>query len=298
MITDQQKQTGLYPNAADYHQWSGLYASNSILSKFARSPKQAWDAMQNPEPPTPAMRFGSALHCLVLEPRTFDFRYRVSGECTAIQKNKEPCVNSGKFYDHQLGWLCGKHSSGIILDESNKVEVITPEDGQELAKMDRSVRAHPAASKLLAMPGETEVSAVFRDIETGVLCKMRMDRLCRQKRLIWDLKTTSDASPEGFASAAVNFGYFRQSDFYMRGCAALGIEVEQFAFVPVEKETYEVAVYVAAVEDLELAHRENTALLLRWKSCVESNHWPGYSDVPVELRMPAWARKKLEEKLL
>ena len=62
----------------DYYQ-STEYISNSMLNNLSgRSPEYFRFIMDNPQPVTPAMKFGSAIHMNVLQPEQFNNNYAVS----------------------------------------------------------------------------------------------------------------------------------------------------------------------------------------------------------------------------
>jgi exodeoxyribonuclease VIII len=77
-----------------------------------------------------------------------------------------------------------------------------------------AVNAHPAASQLLA-GAERELSLFWTDARYHVPCKARYD--ARNHGLVMDLKTTQDASPEGFARQAANLLYHCQAAHYFSG---------------------------------------------------------------------------------
>ena len=55
------------------------YVSNSMLNNLTgKSPEYFRFAMDNPQPSTPAMKFGSALHMNVLQPEEFNNNYAVA----------------------------------------------------------------------------------------------------------------------------------------------------------------------------------------------------------------------------
>lgn len=100
---------GIYHNmpADIYH--SLPYASKTYLSEMLRSPKHAKWAIDNPCEQTPALRIGSAVHCLALEGETeYEKRFAVSSQCCAIKKDGDRCNNAGiAMVDSE--WLCGVH---------------------------------------------------------------------------------------------------------------------------------------------------------------------------------------------
>jgi exodeoxyribonuclease VIII len=285
---------GIYPDMPneDYHRKVHL-PSASMLNRFARSPKQAKDAMDHPTEPTDAMIFGTRMHCMMLEPKKFVQSYIRGSQCLAVKKDGKRCENDG-IMSSGGEMYCGVHCRGLSRD--NGVEIITETDMTQLERLRDAVMTHPVASLLIQAEGGVEHSIIFRDKETDVLCKMRADKIIPSASCVLDLKTAADGSPDGFAKAA-SPGYFRQAALYLRGMAAVGKPMNDFTIVAIEKETAEVCVYRLADEDIELASADVTQLLLAWDQCEKSGKWPGYSESALELQMPAWSRKTLREKL-
>lgn len=253
--------------AGVYHSWR--YASNSILNKLAVAPAKAMACMENPEEPGLALQIGTALHCAVLEPSRFADLVRVKPD--------------GRTKDGKAALAA--MPEGCVLLPQKEFDRISP--------MASAVLNHPMARELLGDVQERELSCVWRDQDSGAFCKARMDALT--PLAIVDLKTTEDASPEGFAASIWNYHYHRQGAMYMRGAAALGIGRESFVFIAVEKEPpHLVAVYRLDDEIMEAGHDEISGLLATWAKCIGENHWPGYSEEIVTIGVPAWARRRME----
>ena len=81
------------------------------------------------------------------------------------------------------------------------------------------------------------------------------------KKVIIDLKTTRDSSPESFRRSAYNYGYDRQAAFYLDGFKA-----DEFWFLVIEKESpYRVGIYKASDEFIEGGRQKNQSLLKKYK---------------------------------
>src|SRR5262245_29847218 len=78
----------------------------STLKHMAVSAKLLKWRMEHPEPETPALVLGTAIHCAVLEPQEFQKRWIVAGSCAAIAKTSgQPCTSQGSlFLDGK--WYC------------------------------------------------------------------------------------------------------------------------------------------------------------------------------------------------
>ena len=246
---------------ADYHADPAVSASH--LHAVAKSPYHYWsrylDPKRTPVEPTAAMRLGSLVHCAVLEPEELQARYGVCGP-----RN----TKAGKEQAERMA--------------ADGIEAVTQFDMVLALSMAVSVRVHPAAAALLAH-GKAEQSFWWDDRQTGLRCKCRPDWYSGST--IVDLKTTTDASPAGFARSVAAYRYHVQAQHYLSGTFA-----ERFVFVAVEKiYPYAVGVYeldAAAMEHGEALRRRNLATIA---DCKAINEWPGYGAGIQPLSLPSWA---------
>ena len=266
---------------AEYHALD--YVSKSHLDKINLSPFHYWDHYINPDrvvpEPTKQMLLGSAMHTMVLEPDLFEKQYLVESanapkRPTAVQRNaKKP---SNQTLDAIAYWEeFDKKANGKTL--------ISIEDYQRLTIMRTRVLGHPAASTILKMSGVTEQSYVWKDSQTGEICKSRPDFHTDDGTLIVDLKTTSDARELGFQKSVHNFRYHVQAGFYLRSIE----EAEQFVFIAVEsKPPYLVAVYNASTDMINAGNRVADKNLATLAQCRKSGKWVGYSEEITTLDLP------------
>jgi len=172
--------------------------------------------------------------------------------------------------------------------------VLSPEVWDQLHAMRDAVHNHPAAHALLtSVPGEAEKSVYWIDPTTGVLCRCRPD-WWREDNVLVDVKTTDDASPEGFAKSMANWRYDVQAPYYMDGVKlATGRDVKAFVFIAVEKKPpYAVGVYVLDSAILELGRAQYQHDLRVYAECLANDNWPGYGDKIQTINMPAWHANK------
>lgn len=172
--------------------------------------------------------------------------------------------------------------------------ILTPETWDQLHSMANAVHSHPAAGALLTgCPGEAEKSVYWNDAITGVLCRCRPD-WWRDDNVIVDLKTTEDASPEGFAKSMANYRYDVQAAYYLDGVQqATGKRPKAFVFIAVEKKPpYGVGVYVLDSDSLELGRAQYQHDLRIYAECVRTGEWPGYGDKIQTISLPAWHANK------
>lgn len=172
--------------------------------------------------------------------------------------------------------------------------VLSPEVWDQLHAMAAAVHAHPAAGALLtSVPGEAEKSVYWNDPTTGVLCRCRPD-WWREDDVLVDLKTTDDASPEGFAKSMANWRYDVQDPFYTDGVKiATGRNVKAFVFIAVEKKPpYAVGVYVLDSASRDIGRATYQHDLKVYAECLANDNWPGYGDKIQTINMPTWHANK------
>jgi hypothetical protein len=235
-----------------------------------QSPYHYWSRFVNPQrplvQPTAAMRFGSLVHCVVLEPDETSKRYGVCGP-----RN----TKAGKEQAEQMA------SAGI--------EAVTASDMLTANCMADAVRQHPYAAALL-VDGKAEQSFWWTDTATGMRCKCRPDWYYGST--VVDIKTTTDASPQAFARSVATFAYHVQAAHYLAGLHG----AERFVFVAVEK-TYPhaVAVYELDADALALGRTTRDNALDVIAGCQAAGVWPGYSDTIIQtISLPKWATNPIQ----
>lgn len=210
-----------------------------------------------PDTDTPAMAFGRALHCYVLEGcEIFDRLFLVD----------DGPINpsTGKHYGPSK-----KRDEWIYQVEESGREAVTEEDGIKILDMDDSVHAHPLITELDLLSGEPEV--VRRRQIDGIWCQCRIDMM-GQGWLI-DLKTVSDI--DQFEAAVWRYNYVRQLAFYRLLAAEY---IDACYLIAVEKKPpYRCGVWKPTDEALEDAKHSNELSLGAFASCRQINSWPtGY----------------------
>jgi exodeoxyribonuclease VIII len=205
------------------------------------------------------MKLGSLTHCAVLEPDELSSRYGIAPDRR---------TNAGKAVAAEM--------------EAGGIEAVTSTDMEQALAMAASVRSHQAAAALLRN-GKAEQSFWWDDLQTGLRCKCRPDWY--NGTTIVDLKTTTDASPKGFAKSVAQWRYHIQQNHYLAGTFA-----ERFVFIAVEK-TYPYAVGVYELDETAALHgeAERRNNLQTIADCRAIAEWPGYGNTIQPLSLPNWA---------
>ena len=169
------------------------------------------------------------------------------------------------------------------------------DDAQLVFAMAAALRANPYATAALTN-GEPEVTLIWQDKETGVYCRARPDFLPNKRKIIPDLKTAADASPEAFARAIAAYGYHQTAAHYFEGIEAVyGERPTNWLHVVTEKAApYLPALYELPAEDIERGKDLNRRALRLFADCLAADKWPGFADEPVQLGLPVWSRKSID----
>lgn len=267
---------------ADYHSWDA--ASNSRLSRLLQSPAHLKAYLDGDMPDTPALRFGRAAHAAILEPDIFEVNYRCAPNVDRRTK-------------------AGREAWAEFIEGIDPEKVLTPEDHAACLAMRDSVHSMRTASGLLSGHGDIELSCVWEDADTGVLCKGRFDRLSDDVpgRAIIDLKTCRDARWRFFQNDVNRYGYHRQGALYLAGAKALGIDVQHYVILAVEKAVpFGCIPYRMRESDLEVGMEVLRPLLRRYAELIGASReeWPCYPDEVVDIGIPDWAFRTTKDLVL
>ena len=251
-----------YTNA-EYHAADGI--SKSDLDLIHKSPAH-YKAARHED--TPALRFGTAFHCAVLENDRFNATYTViegDRRTNAVKASIKEAKDAGKTV---LDW----------------------EDFNALMGMSQAVFKNPICAALLR--DSLKEHSVYSELD-DVRVKCRPDGWNVGKGVLFDLKSTEDASPEGFARTVAKYRYHVQDAFYRHVVAsATNCDADDlsFIFIAVEKKPpFAVALYqldeLAALQGWVDARED----LRRYKAAKDTGKWSGYSPRVETLSLPRWA---------
>jgi len=240
----------------------------STLKHMATSPKHYKHALESPKEDSVAMLLGRATHTAVFEPKRFQLEFAVwsdSRRTNAYKEFAEECEAQGR-------------------------SVLKDDEYEAVMAIRDSVRGTPPVDELLEN-GRPEISLFWRNPQTGIECKGRLDWIAGRSAIL-DLKTTTSVDEGWFSQQAWKLKYFHQAAMYREGFAvssSRGI-VLPFGIIAVEKKPpYACRLFWLEEESLERAHEEYLSWLEKVRDCTETGVWPGPEPVESELSAPAWA---------
>jgi exodeoxyribonuclease VIII len=253
--------------AETYHAMPEL--SNSGMSKLKKSPANFKHYLDNGSESTDAMEFGSMFHMAVLEPGLFNSTYE-STNC-----------NDKRTTAYKTAAKAIEANGRIPIEEKTVTQLMLMKDAMW--------NSFPGFLPLRG--GTAEASIIYTD--DGVQCKCRIDYLGDDA--IIDLKTTTDASANGFQDSVFKFGYHRQQAHYQRPFELAGTPKRMY-FWAVEKEPpYLNAIYELDEAALIVGRAEREKLMALYRTCKALDKWPGLPTNIQTISLPAWAFRDKSE---
>ena len=266
---------GIYPHVPfdEYLAWDALNAST--MKHVGKSPAHAKVEIDYPRPPTKDTDAGDAAHCGLLEPERLhaDFAVRPTG---IDRRTKEGKATWAKF----------------VAENEGKTIIETREHWDMILGMREAGKRHPVFAELVANAKHREVSIVWEDESTGLLCKARPDLLTTYKgwTVCGDLKTTRDARPWSFARDVASYGYHNSAAHYLDGLAALAPRERRHMIAAVEKaRPFAIRIYELTDSSIEQGRQENRVRMATWAECLKTGIYPAYSEEIEPLEIPAYA---------
>lgn len=265
--------------------------SNSALSNFKRSPRHYLYFKEHKKDPTPAMIFGSAFHCFVLEPDRFDEQYCCVPP-DAPDKPASAMINAAKPSAASIirveWWRNFREQNGDKIELKN-------DDLEKIKRMSSSLSNHEPAKDLLLNIGEVEMPLLWQDDITGIEMKGKLDGIGDGFTI--DLKTCINAHPESFSIDAFNNAYHRQAALYLDGRGLNKMTKGDFYFIAIEKtEPFGISVMKCAQDFIKHGRMVYGSLLedvAYWRNMGSPNvsyEWKSPVDGRFDLNLPAWVR--------
>jgi exodeoxyribonuclease VIII len=267
------KPPGIYPgmSRAEYYQIDAL--NISLLIEGERSMDHLKYAMENRKDSTDAMDRGTALHLAVFEPS--EFEKKVTFYPHPSSKGK---VRNGSEWEH-------------FKESRDEDLILRPVDFQKVISMRDALKRHARARELLESRGTGEMAAIWKDKNTGLLCKGLLDRFCScwGYTCLPDLKSTTDARPIEFAKTVYNLHYHTKAAWYLDGLASIADVPRRFLWIAIESQPpHGIMIYDPSDAMIQKGRQNYRSLLTRFAECKSSGIWPGYPLGEESIELPKW----------
>lgn len=263
-------------------EYSRLKRDNwSALKHLARSPAHYRHALFSDDVDSDPKKMGRCVHMAVLEPEVFASSVATWDGGTRRGKEWEAFKSANEGH-----------------------ELLTVGERAKCLAIAAAVRGNPMTAPYLSR-GRGEVTVLWEYEMPTVMglpgykfeMKSRLDFVPEHGPLV-DLKMTRDASEEGFGRECANYWYHAQAALYRDAYFAATGEERDYVLVAVEGDAPHVAqVHKVTPKQLQVGRSLYREWLATLNHCRTHGHYPAYSDVPVELRLPRWSMPEDESNL-
>lgn len=258
---------------AIYRGWD--LAHYSSLKVIAKSIEEYAYLKANPRQETAALRLGAATDCRILQPDLYDSLY--IGMTEKIDKRTK----------------AGKEAWAAFEEEAGNRTVLDIEQAGTVDAIHKALSQHSQASELLS-GGKSQVAVVWKDGETRIDCKARIDYL--KDGIAIDLKTTRDVEFDAFSRDVLNFGYNLQAAMYSDGLTVAGEDIEHYYIIAVQSHApHRVKIYELDMNFMYLGRQGYRSALYILRRCRKTDNWRD-PEMVEELVAPKW--KLYQEGLL
>jgi hypothetical protein len=265
----------------------------STLRYMATSPKLLKWRLEHPEPETPALTLGRAIHCAILEPSEFATRWTVAGQCAGTVKSSGlPCGSQGSLYLNG-NWYCRVkgHAPEGAGPLPAGMEVVTADQLATVQACTAAIADHWVAQGVLK-GGLVEHGIEWTDAKTGIACRGRLDYL--KPREVVDLKSTVGETVREIERTIIARLYYAQVAWYHDGAIAanrLPADAPLPLIVTVQTvEPYDVVVHRLSQHAYQAGQILYRDLISRYSDCLAADTWPGFAPSMRELNLPDYAQ--------
>ncbi len=252
--------------------------NHSKLKYFKDSIKHgSWKATQKFNQ-TSAMRLGTAVHTLVLEPHKFDDEYICGSGPVNEKTGKTYGTDSQKFQN----WLSEQEETGKTYLSTN--------DKNQAEQVAKNVYKNELAMYWLDQCEYRESAVTWTDKRTGLECKALMDNFSLENLILGDFKTIARSVDYEFLSKTLfTMDYFQQFAFYNDGLRANGYDCKKFIVIFAQTiNEQDIATCEIGIDSLVHGSIQYEKCLDNYKDYL-SGKVTGYHSDLFTLEIPYWA---------
>lgn len=223
-----------------------LYLSYSSLSSFRKSPKHFIDyKMKDRSDDTDSMILGSAMHCMVLEPHEFNFKFAIQPECDKRTKD-------------------GKEIYLRFLETSKNKTVISNNQYLIAIQMASSLLLNDEAKELINNSIEREKKIHFD--RYGFKFVSILDG--EGNDYVFDLKMMPDADPKKVQREILNRTLWLQGGMYLEA-----LQQDKAYYIIAVDKSGNVSVHLLMESLLDYGKSEFKRLCADFEDCMSTNSW-------------------------
>ena len=240
---------------------------------------------ENPQDETKAQAFGTALHCMLLEPESFDKKIYVAYNAPVNKSTKKPYGRDSQAYKN---WL------ETVREVAGEKSIITAEEYKELQiiqKMHWVTVEQVCRLGGKGKPIERERKVKWVDSITGQPCLGFIDAMCGN--VIIDIKTTSLMDDDEIHKKIKN-GYFIQAGAYAEALKQIDKAEDPkviLLFIR-SKAPYSLRIVEIDEDDLDRGLLEFRRAIKIYRSCVENGFmcYRGFE----RMGLPRWKQMQVD----
>jgi hypothetical protein len=253
----------------EYHAHPAI-SSSDVKAVYGKSLAHWKNSVRKP---STAFAIGSAIHALILEP-----------EKQLVVRGPEDRRGN-------------KWKEALMAAEVEDKILLTEGDFDLAASVAKSALQNPVLQEYMAQKSYVAEASFFgKDPVTQVEIKCRPDGYIPDLGIVFDIKTTQDASPKGFPFELRKYSYDVQAAFYLRALKAAGYKAEQFVFICVEKaEPFAVGVHTITPTYMDFADRTVTQTLFKIANAQAVGEYPTGWPVINMIDLPRWQADPAEQ---
>lgn len=243
----------------------------STLKNMLISPRMLQFRRAHPQPDSPALQLGRAVHCALLEPAKFGCSFAMAPDVDRRTK-------------------IGKKAYSEFAAQVGERTLLTAEQYDAAHRMAAAVRKHRLA-ELVLRGVRAEEAVTWTDRETGLPCKARLDAI--GPMALVEVKSTRRATLAEMSRDAGALAYHGQIAWYHYGAieaGALPPDARQpWLIMTQSSEPYDVAIGTVSTSMLERGRKLCRDLLTQYATCEAAGIWPGIAPDEVLWDVPGWA---------
>lgn len=243
---------GIYYDMPGEEYYNSDALGSSRLKAFTESPLHylKYKDMED----TPALQFGRAAHCYILEgSEAFNEEYTIM---------PEGMIRRGKDWES----FKARHPAKTFISKKDFKQIV--EMRESLLRSD--------AYEYIDAPGKIEVSLFWE--EQGIKCKGRLDKLITGSAIdtMVDYKTCADASVEACLKSMKKYKYWLQEAHYGAGYHQVtGRDIEAIFIFQEKVSPYDVCLVRVADDSSPTAYTSREFYLNSLTTAIKNNDFPG-----------------------